>query len=259
LATDLKSKQLKRAVLALTFLFLAALTVFWLGRLNDRSTINNLPSEQVGDPVAPSSTATEEQDLSDKTKTTDALPEQVAMVNVEMPDFAAETILVKYENSEDLPDGIAFSVTLLSLTYLHADHPNMALDLIAQEMELEQEEAELFRDRLVEINDAYREEVIAMQYDLLCSGGVAKVYGDDVYSVFHTFDVAKDALAEDYYYALKSELREDQSDKLTQWVDARKLNTTSIRFDYKKRYEQRGRSVDAKAAEMCLNMFEAQK
>ena len=123
--------------------------------------------------------------------------------------------------------------------------------MIAQEMQLGYEEAAFFRDRLVEIDDAYLKFRGALQNDLLCSGGVAKVYGDDVYAVFQIIDDVTDAKAEEYYLALKSDLLEDQSDQLTRWVDARKLVTTSIRFDYKKRYEFTGRSVDAKAAEIC--------
>ena len=118
LSAELKSKQMKRVVLALALLSFVTLIVFWLGRLNTTSTTNNSRSEQVLDSVAPTSTAAKAQDLADETKTTDALPEQAGMENVEMPDFAAETIRVKYENSEDLPDGIAFSVTLFAVTHL---------------------------------------------------------------------------------------------------------------------------------------------
>jgi len=253
------STQMKRVLISIAGLLAATLLVIWLGQPHDIDTSDNSFAGQNGDSLTPNRTAADQPELTQEMPGADAAVSDANTGNVEIPDFPAETIRVKFENSEDLPDGIAFSLMLIQLTYIHADHPSIVLDIIAQEMGLTEDDAELFRDRLIEISDAFREESAATQYELLCSGSVPKVYGDDVYSVLQSTDVARDALAEDYYYALKSELTEHQSDKLTRWIDASKLNTTSIRFDYKKRYEHLGRSVDAKAAKMCLNMFAAQQ
>ena len=217
--------------------------------IDTEETTNEIVMEGVGDALPR---------MHDDTEQTVAAGEELSVENY-VAAFDEDTIRTKYVNSQDLPDGIAFAVSILGLVGSSGDNPEMAVAIIGQKMRLKEEDAEILRDRLAEINNAYWESVRDAQYELLCSGHVPKVYGDDVYDVFQTLDDVRDSLAEEKYLSLMSDLPEDYADRLGRWVDASKLNTTSIRFDFKKRYESTGKSVDAVAANICLEMSRNQE
>jgi len=168
-----------------------------------------------------------------------------------------ETIRERWDSSPELPDGIAFFLNLILISVMNQHGPNAPRDWLQSELNISAEDAEILSARLQELSSQLNSDVLSEQHNLLCSGEVAKVYDDEVFDVFEHFDVYRDALSEEYYLSLMSEATPEMAEKLADWVDRRKLSTTTIRFDYRKRYESKGTDVNAKAAEMCLGLHTA--
>lgn len=178
---------------------------------------------------------------------------KLTSIDFDDPEYA-KTIRRKYSNTEDLPNGISFSVTMYLLQSMNTEEPIFARDLIVQEMGLGFSDAEDFRDRLFKAQDAFLEEVTRKRRELLCAGDVPSVYGDDVFVAFEEVDDFQDALAEEKFHLFSSQLPPEQVNKFHEWIDTRKLNTVSVRFKYKEHYELSGGSADANAAKICINV-----
>lgn len=162
-----------------------------------------------------------------------------------------KTIRVKYANSPNLPDGIAFAAILMLLTTMQDDSV-VSRDWVIQEMGFGYTEAEAFRDRLIVVNEEFVKATARILEELLCSHGVPKVYGDDVFVTLEIFDDAKDAIAEDHYLNFASQLPQSQAQQLQEWIDDQKLHTVSTRHSYKELYQNHDVNGDAVIARLCL-------
>lgn len=162
------------------------------------------------------------------------------------------TVRNEFQNSEDLPDGISFSTTLASLMHLRRSDPDVATQIVMQEMGINRNDSLEVINMLSSASQSFRRKVLVEKRDALCDGEVPRVYGEEVYSLFEKMDDYQDAAAEQYYLAVVQKMSETNSRKFQDWIDRAKLSTVSTRYKQKEHYEFSGAIGDTRAAELCL-------
>jgi hypothetical protein len=166
------------------------------------------------------------------------------------PEFE-RTIRVKYVNSPELPDGVAFTLIMQVLEALNEDSRSDTVETIQLEMKLDKKEAEQFLALMLNTQLSYTEEVHKRSMEMACSLGVPRAAGNDVYSLFERMDDAVDDLGTEYLSAIVDEIGEKKAINLHKWIDRQKVNVVAVRYKHKEYYERRGASADAEIASIC--------
>lgn len=169
----------------------------------------------------------------------------------------AKTIRSQYVYSPLLPDGSAFYNTLLMLNAMHSEIPKTADAWIQSEMGLDGEASQEFLWLMLDTLDSLDTNIKNFTQQTLCEAGIPKAVGDEIYPLFESIDDAREDLASDSLRIMRGQIDTDLGARLQQWLDKRKLNIAQVNFDYKKMYERKGASVDARLAAICNQLTRA--
>lgn len=136
-----------------------------------------------------------------------------------------------YSRSASLPDGVAFSVTVASVTSIADDDPEYANAWIQREMGLDESES----DQFIALLRAARENLEADQQrrfeEIACITGIPRVYGDNTYAVLEQMDDEADLIAETHYQRFMNQIDEDNRERLQAWIDKQKQHIVHKKFD----------------------------
>jgi hypothetical protein len=182
-----------------------------------------------------------------------ASPDQVSSSprHISEEEFS-KTVRFELANTDEMPDGMAFTASLMSLSILSEEDPSFIVAALMSGMGLTKSESETLGPQLVALQEEFEDEKRRRRLDLLCANGVPRVYGDDVYTVFERMDDITDNYSEELFLSFYGSQPTEIKDRIRKWTNDAKRRTTVIRFNFKKHYEQTGGSADAVASRLCL-------
>ncbi|HNP34895.1 MAG TPA: hypothetical protein PKK10_03485 [Woeseiaceae bacterium] len=166
---------------------------------------------------------------------------------------ATDIIRESHLNSSTLPDGIAFTQNMGVLGVLAEDDFDFAVLYLVDDAGLSVEDAKkIVASSGMELA-AIESEVYAQLRELGCTGdGSAKLYDDQVYALFERMYEIREEIANSHLKSFRDGLNKDASGLFKQWLDARKVDTQYVKFNFKNAYAKNGGSADADLAEICL-------
>lgn len=161
------------------------------------------------------------------------------------------TLRAKYANSRALPDALAFKIAIGTVSELYVKKPSLAQSIVRNRMSMDNAQSVAFLAKLIVEHESLESDISSARIDLLCSQGVPKVTGPDVYTALDAADDAEEQIARTHLISFRRELTGDQSDKLERWIEESKDNTVYMKFDHRKLYEQQGVDPDAVIPLLC--------
>jgi len=161
-----------------------------------------------------------------------------------------------FDNSPELPDGLAFVATLRMLRAMESEEPELTVGLIETEMGLDSNSANKLADSLLAALEKFDSDESATVRETVCEYGVPKAVGDSAFELLDSMDDARAKLAERHLSAFRQTLKGDTQSRFQQWLEYRKLNIVHVTYDHKKMAELHGRdNMDGEVAGLC-NMLE---
>lgn len=157
-----------------------------------------------------------------------------------------------YENSPDLPNGIAFYMTLLTLDSFNTEFgPADPAEWVAQELEMNIVDSHAFVSQALTTLYLINTDVRAQEERLACEFVAPGVSKKDKYAALQqTYDIHK-AVYDHYYDQTKAGLDADTGERLQEWMDEQKLNTSHMEFDFEKMDQQTGRDSTVWFSKLC--------
>jgi hypothetical protein len=161
---------------------------------------------------------------------------------------------VKYENSPELPNGIAFHMTLLHLDHFNTNYgPADAAEWVAQELGLSRVDAHNFVSQALTTLYLIDSDVSAQLESHACQFAGKGVATEDKYAALQqTYDIEK-AIYDHYYDQTKASLDRDTAERLQQWMDKEKLSIGHMEIDFEKADQQKGRDPADRFSKMCAD------
>lgn len=165
---------------------------------------------------------------------------------------AEPPFLQKYEKSPDLPNGIAFHMTLRMLDHLNTRFgPADPAALVAQELRLGNVDAHHFVSQALTTLYLIKTDVRAQLATHACQFAGPSVEKKDKYAALQqTYDIHK-AIYDHYYDQTKASLDPDTGERLQQWMDQRKLSMAYMEIDFEKADQRSGRDPNVRLSRMC--------
>ena len=159
---------------------------------------------------------------------------------------------VKYDYSPDLPNGIAFFMTLLMLDSFHTDSGGVdSVAWVAQELELSDDESQVFVSEALTMLYLIRTDVTAQLASHSCQFAGSKVSRKEKYAAMQQMYNVEKAIYDHYYEQLKASLDSNSSDRLQGWMDKRKLNIGHYEIDFEKADKRSGRDSTEILSKLC--------
>ena len=157
-----------------------------------------------------------------------------------------------YQGSPELPDGIAFRLTLISLNH-EVENGNLqdAVWWMAKELKLPTDQAEAFVNQAVATLQNIDADIKKANANLACKDGIPIAYNEDVYAVLQEMYGIEIAVANQHYEELKASLDADTAVLLQKFIDKRKLNIVYKEIDFAKAAEKSGRFDGAALSSYC--------
>ena len=172
----------------------------------------------------------------------------LAITSVECGRASETPFKLKYENSPDLPNGIAFYMTLRAL-----DHFNErdAAGWVEQELGLSSVDSDAFVSRALTTLDVVNTDIKAQQTRLACEYAGPSVYKKVQFAALQQmYDIEK-AVYDHYYDQTKASLDVEVGERLQQWMDDQKLSIGHFEIDFEKSYQKRGSDPAVTLSGMC--------
>jgi len=176
----------------------------------------------------------------------------VAITSVGFGQASETPYKLKYENSPDLPNGIAFYMTLIYL-----DHSNTrfgAVDAaasVAHELGLSNVDSHnlLYQalTTLYFINTDVKEQLTSHA----CHFAGPSVAKTDKYAALQQTYEIHTAIYDHYYDQTKASLDPNIGERLQQWMDERKLNIGHFEIDFEKADERIGKDSTVTRSRLC--------
>ena len=161
-------------------------------------------------------------------------------------------LVQRYDGSPDLPNGIAFYMTLLSL-----DHSNMEFGpadpayQVKQKLGLNMVDSHTFVSQALTTLYFINTDTRAEENRLACEYAGPNVSKKDKYAALQQmYDVQK-AVTDHYFEQTKANLDAETAERLQQWMDDRKLNIGSTEIDFEKADQQSGRDSTVTLLRLC--------
>jgi hypothetical protein len=162
-----------------------------------------------------------------------------------------ELVRAKYQNGQDLPDGIAFTHLLRVLS---SQEHQIASYILQDGLEIDSPTSDQLLSAMlttiVELEAEIRDEILSIG----CIGNVPRLYGDEVYGLLEAIDDAEENVGLKKLLEFRNEIGPELSTKLMRWISEEKSNISSIQYDPKKVHQQAGRTGDATLAEICVSL-----
>lgn len=168
------------------------------------------------------------------------------------PTRAVLPYLVEYDNSPDLPNGIAFYMTLLTLDHFHTESGGVdSAAWVAQELELSDVDSHNFVSQALTTLSLINADVSTQLARHSCQFAGAEVTKKNKYSALQqTYDIHT-AMYDHYYDQLKAGLDSDAGERLQRWIDEQKLNTGHYEIDFEEADKRSGNDSTGTLAMLC--------
>ena len=177
----------------------------------------------------------------------------VALVAAAQESAGVETpYRLQYENSPDLPNGIAFYMTLIELDHFNTRFgPAHAAAWVAQELELSNVDSHNFVSQALTTLYLNNTDVRAQEARLACQFAGQGVDKKDQYDALQQMYNIHIAIYDHYYDQTKASLDVKTGERLQQWMDDRKLNIGHMEIDFEKADSRSGRDSTVTLSKMC--------
>lgn len=158
----------------------------------------------------------------------------------------------KYESSPDLPNGIAFHMTLIELDAFNTRFgPTDPAAWVAQELGLGNVDAHHFLSQALTTLYLIDTDVKAQETRLACQFAGPSVDKKDKYAALQQmYDIYK-AIYDHYYDQTKASLDADTGERLQQWMDEQKLGMGHFEIDFEKSDQRTGKDSTVTLSMMC--------
>jgi hypothetical protein len=168
------------------------------------------------------------------------------------PTRAELPYLVEYDNSPDLPNGIAFYMTLLTLDHFHTESGGVdSAAWIAQELELSKVDSQSFVSQALTTLHLINADVTTQLTRHSCQFAGAEVSKKNKYAALQqTYDIHT-AIYDHYYDQLKAGLDSDTGERLQRWVDEQKLKTGHNEIDFEEADKRTGNDSTETLSMLC--------
>ena len=158
----------------------------------------------------------------------------------------------RYAGSSDLPNGIAFHMTLRTLNHFNTEFgPSDPASMVEAELKLSSVESHAFVSQALTTLYLINADVKAQTTRLACQFAGASVDKKDKYAALQQmYDIHK-AIYDHYYDQTKASLDADTGERLQQWMDEAKLSTTYVEIDFEKADQQSGKDSTVTLSMLC--------
>ena len=158
----------------------------------------------------------------------------------------------RYEGSPDLPNGIAFFMTLLRLDHSNTQFgPADPAYQAEQKLGLNKVDSHTFVSRALTTLYLINTDARAQKARLACEYAGPDVSKKDKYAALQQmYDIQK-AVTDHYFEQTKANLDAETAERLQQWMDDRKLNISHTEFDFEKADQQSGRDSTVTLLRLC--------
>jgi hypothetical protein len=159
---------------------------------------------------------------------------------------------VEYENSPDLPNGIAFHMTLIHIDHFNTEHgPADAAEWVAQELGLSNVDAHNFVSQALTTLYLIDSDVRAQLESHACQFAGPDVEKKDKYAALQqTYDIHK-AIYDHYYDQTKASLAPDTGKRLQEWMDDEKLSIGHLEIDFEESDKRTGKDSTETLSVLC--------
>lgn len=166
------------------------------------------------------------------------------------PRFEA-TLREKYVHSGRLPDAVAFQTIIGTLSGINEKKPALALSMIRNNMRLDDPHAAEFLAVILDRYETVTSETDSAGQELICSQGIPRVAGQDVYAALDAMDDAQERIAGEHLASFRQDLSAEEAENFDQWLLASKKNTVHLTLDHRKSFELNQVDPDAHIALLC--------
>ncbi len=158
----------------------------------------------------------------------------------------------RYEGSPDLPNGIAFYMTLLSLDHSNTQFgPADPAYQVEQKLGLNKVDSHTFVSRALTTLYLINTDARAQEARLACEYAGPDVSKKDKYAALQQmYDIQK-AVTDHYFEQTKANLGVETAERLQQWMDDSKLNIGHTEIDFEKADQQSGRDSTVTLLRLC--------
>lgn len=159
---------------------------------------------------------------------------------------------LKYEISPDLPNGIAFFMTLRQLDHFSKQIGRAdAVGWVEQELGMSNVDADVFVSQALTTLDVINTDIRARQTRLACEYAGPSVNKKAQFAALQQmYDIEK-AVYDHYYDQTKASLTVETGERLQQWMDDRKLSIGYFEIDFEKSSQKRGSDPVVTLSGMC--------
>ena len=159
---------------------------------------------------------------------------------------------LKYQNSPDLPNGIAFHMTLIQLDHFNTRFgPADAASTVAQELGLGNVDSHNFLSQALTTHYLMNTDVMAQLASHACQFVGSSVEKKDKYAALQQMDDIRKAIYDHYYQQTKANLDPAIAERLQQWIDDTKVNMVHYEIDSEESDQRSGRDSTVKLERMC--------
>ncbi len=160
--------------------------------------------------------------------------------------------LVEYDSSPDLPNGIAFYMTLLILDQFHTRSGGVdSAAWVAQELELSNVESHSFVSQALTTLYLIETDVRTQLTGHACRFAGKEVSKKDKYAALQQTYNIHNAVYDHYYDQFKANLDSDTGERLLRWMDERKLNTGHYEIDFEEADRRSGKDSTETLSMLC--------
>ncbi len=158
----------------------------------------------------------------------------------------------RYEGSPDLPNGIAFHMTLLTLDHFNTQFgPADPAYQVEQKLGLNKVDSHTFVSRALTTLYLINTDARAQKARLACEYAGPDVSKNDKYAALQQmYDIQK-AVTDHYFEQTKANLDAETAKRLQQWMDDSKLNIGHTEIDFEKADQQSGRDSTVTLLRLC--------
>ena len=159
---------------------------------------------------------------------------------------------VEYDQSPDLPNGIAFYMTLLTLDSFHTDSNGVdSAAWVAQELELGNVDSHSFVSQALTMLYLMQADITTQLTNHSCQFAGANVSKKEKYAALQQSYNIENAIYDQYYDQLKAGLAPETSERLQRWMDEQKLGIGHYEIDFEEADRRSGKDSTETLAKLC--------
>lgn len=159
---------------------------------------------------------------------------------------------VKYENSGDMPDHIAY-LSLMHNLWLAENESGREPNLthIQTHLSISPADANRFLEYVLSSYDEMLETNRAVTNRMLCQGNKPKYETNKAYAVLDVLDDIKETNLRKHYQRVLIDFGENTGEELTRWLSVIKTGSSHHRYDHRRVFEYSEQSVEQVISTAC--------